>query len=699
MKLTLAEAAVGAGAVLEAPASMANAGALVARGYSIDSRTVAVGELFFAVRGERLDGHDFVAAAIQRGAVAAVVSRARVAALPDAALAAPLLIAEDPLIALQALAAHVRRQWGRRVIAVTGSAGKTTTKEAIAAALGAKFNVLKSQGNLNNTFGLPLQLLRLEAEHEVAVIEMGMNHSGEISALTRIAAPDWGVITNVGTAHIENFAEGQTGIARAKFELVGALPSNGVVFLNCGDPYVSQFGRDFPGRAVYFGSGHCADPQLLEATEDLAGLHLRFRAGEREGALTLRLLGAHNAANAMAGLAVALEAGVELDAAVKALESLTAGDKRGEVIEIGGATILNDCYNSNPEALRSMIRTLAARPAAGRRILVAGEMLEQGEHGPALHAACGRAAAEAGLDLVAGVGGNAEHLAAAACKGGVAALFLPNAEAAGRWLLQNLQAGDVVLVKGSRGVHLERAIEVVRNPARPVTPRTNIYVDGFNFFYGAAKDTPFKWVDIAKLCAAVLPGIDIGRIRYFTALVNPTPGDPSKRTRQEMYIRALETLPNLTVHKGHYLQSAVFMPLLNPPPPPASRQVEVLKMEEKGSDVNIATYMLVDAFRRDCDQLVVITNDSDLAETVRIINKELGIPVGIFNPHTTDTAARKTARTGKAAKAFPSIALRKVAKFVRDIRSDGPTCHMAVSQFPDTIAGAHGQVVRKPAGW
>jgi len=215
MKLTLAEAAIGAGAVLESPASINKAGALTASGYSIDSRTVCAGELFFAVRGERLDGHDFVEAALARGAIAAVVSQARVATLPDAALAAPLLITEDPLAALQALAAHVRRQWGRRVVAVTGSAGKTTTKEAVAMALGAGLNVLKSQGNLNNGFGLPLQLLRVEPEHDCAVIEMGMNHAGEIAALARIAAPDWGVVTNVGTAHIENFAEGQAGIARA----------------------------------------------------------------------------------------------------------------------------------------------------------------------------------------------------------------------------------------------------------------------------------------------------------------------------------------------------------------------------------------------------------------------------------------------------------------------------------------------------
>ena len=463
MILTLAEAAMGAGAVLEAPSSVVNAGAMVATGYSIDSRTIAAGDLFFAVRGERLDGHDFAAAAFERGAVAAVVSRARAATLPDAALSHPLLITEDPLLAMQSLASHVRRQWGRSVVAITGSAGKTTTKDAVAAALATRFHVLKSQGNLNNAFGLPLQLLRLMPEHEFAVVEMGMNHSGEIAALARIATPDWGVVTNIGTAHIENFAEGQAGIARAKFELISSLPANGIAFLNCDDAYAAQFGRDFSGRVVYFGSGPCADPQILSIAEDLNGLHVRLRAGEREASLTLHLLGAHNASNAVAGLAVALEAGVDLDAAAAALSSLCAGDKRGQVVEIAGATILNDSYNSNPEALRSMIRTLAARPAAGRRILVAGEMLELGEHGPLLHTACGRAAAEAGLDFVVAVQGNAEHLAAAAAAGGVASLFLPDAEAAGHWLTQNLRPGDVVLIKGSRGVHLERAIEIVRS--------------------------------------------------------------------------------------------------------------------------------------------------------------------------------------------------------------------------------------------
>ena len=469
MKLTLAEAALSCSAKLEAPASATGVGALTAQGYSIDSRTVAPGELFFAVRGERLDGHDFIAGALDRGAIAAVVSLARVASLPDKVLAAPLLIVEDPLQALQALAAHVRRHWGGRVVAVTGSAGKTSTKDAVATALAARFHVLKSHGNLNNGFGLPLQLLRLEPEHEFAVIEMGMNHAGEIAQLARIAAPDWGVITNVGAAHIENFPDGQTGIARAKYELVEALPASGVAFLNCDDRYVGQFGRDFAGKAVYFGAGPCADPQITAIHEpsvpEVAGLQIDILSEGQSATIRLPLLGRHNASNAVAALAVAREAGVPLNDAIQALETLTPGDKRGEVLTIAGATIINDSYNSNPEALQSMIQALAARPAP-RRILVAGEMLELGSHAQALHAACGRAAAEAGIDIIVGVRGNAEHLVLAATDAGVtgvAAIFLPDAEAAGAWLKENLQPGDVVLIKGSRGVRLERAIEVLRS--------------------------------------------------------------------------------------------------------------------------------------------------------------------------------------------------------------------------------------------
>lgn len=227
-------------------------------------------------------------------------------------------------------------------------------------------------------------------------------------------------------------------------------------------------------------------------------------------------------------------------------------------------------------------------------------------------------------------------------------------------------------------------------------PKTNIYVDGFNLYYGAAKHTPYKWLNLEALCSSVLPGIDIHRIRYFTALVKPMPGDLQIRQRQETYIRALETLPNLTVHLGHYLSSHVSMPLVTPPP----RFATVLKMEEKGSDVNIATYMLVDAFRSDCEQLVVITNDSDLAEPVRIINKELKIPVGIFNPQTNDTAIRRARTKGKPViPAKASVELKRYARFYRPITSEGPTSHMALSQFPDVVIDAKGKRIHKPSVW
>lgn len=465
MRLELRQAAHWCGAELEGAAE-----GVVAHGYSIDSRTIEAGELFFAVKGARFDGHDFVGAALERGAVAAVVSREMLDAVRDAAPGRLLVVVEDPLKALQQLAAAVRRDWGRqtgkRLIGITGSAGKTTTKEAVAKVLSAQFSVLKSQGNLNNEYGLPLQLLKIEPWHDVAVIEMGMSRAGEITALAHIAAPNWGVVTNVGTAHAQNFADGVSGIARAKYELVEALPTHGIAFLNCDDTRVSQFGRDFRGKAVYYGRGPCADPRAESITLLGAdGQTVEVRAGEQHATLRLRLLGEHNAANAMAAIAVGVEAGISLEECCAALAELAPEDKRGQVLTIGGATVINDCYNSNPEALKAMIRTLAALPVGykGRRILVAGAMLELGPQSAESHAECGRAAGEAGIDLIAAVNGDAESLADAAKKAGARAEFFETPEQTGQWLHETARAGDVVLLKASRGVRLERALDAWRN--------------------------------------------------------------------------------------------------------------------------------------------------------------------------------------------------------------------------------------------
>jgi UDP-N-acetylmuramoyl-tripeptide--D-alanyl-D-alanine ligase len=429
-----------------------------ATGYSIDTRTLLPGDLFFAIRGERYDAHDFVAAALGRGARGAVVARSKVTDLLDLAHNHTLLIVDDPLLALQTLAAAVRRHWNKRVIGVTGSAGKTTTKEAVAEVLASRFAVLKSQGNLNNEFGMPLQLLKLEPEHDVAVIEMGMSHAGEIAALARIAHPDWGVITNVGSAHAQNFPDAVAGIARAKYELVQSLPSSGVAILNCDDPFVGQFGRDFHGRSIYFGLGPCADPRASNIEELGAdGVRFQVTAGQEEATVTLALLGRHNIWNAMAAIAAGLEAGIPLAECALAAGRLRPPDKRGEVLRIAGATIINDCYNSNPEALKSMIATLASMPAA-RRILIAGEMLELGPESARLHRDCGRVAAESGIDLIVGVRGNAQSIVDAAREAGALAIFLPSPQEAGEWLKGELRANDAVLLKASRGVGLEQAL-------------------------------------------------------------------------------------------------------------------------------------------------------------------------------------------------------------------------------------------------
>jgi len=428
----------------------------IASGYSIDSRTLQPGELFFAVRGERLDGHDFVEAAIAKGAVGAVVSKGQLARYPEKTR---LLAADDPLVALQQLGAAVRRLWGGPLIAVTGSAGKTTTKEAIAHVLTTRHRVLKSQGNLNNQFGMPLQLLKLEPEHELAVIEMGMSHGGEITELARLAQPNCGVVTMVATVHLE-FFDSIAAIARAKYELIKSLPAGGIAVLNADDEYVSQFGRDFHGRVVTFGVHKPADVSArnIEWRGPLGSAFDLVSDGQQARA-TLPLLGEHNIYNALAAVAVGLQYGVSLGEAAESLATLSAGDKRGELLSYASATIINDCYNSNPKALDSMVRSLAQMPAQ-RRIVVAGEMLELGPSAEAMHRECGRHMASDGIEVLLGVRGLAKAMVEDASAAGMHAEFVDRPEDAGEWLRREIKAGDVVLLKASRGVRLERALEV-----------------------------------------------------------------------------------------------------------------------------------------------------------------------------------------------------------------------------------------------
>ncbi len=425
------------------------------QGYSIDSRTVRSGELFFAVKGERLDGHDFVAVALESGAAAAVVRKDQ---LERYAGKTPLLVVDDTLVALQSLATAVRKLWGRPLIGVTGSAGKTTTKEAIAHVLGSRFHVLKSEANFNNHFGLPLMLLKLEPEHDVAVIEMGMSHAGEICALAKIAQPEVGVVTNVAPVHLEFFAS-LADIARAKYELIEALPPNGTAVINADDEYVSQFGRGFRGRVVRYGVSSDANIRAENVrSRGAAGSEFDVVIGTAREHAQLPLVGEHNIVNALAAVAVGVDRGLRPADAVAALATLTPADKRGQVLQVGNITVINDCYNSNPKALRAMVDALAAMPAK-RRIVVAGEMLELGPVGEAMHREAGQHIAEKKIDVLLAVRGMAQAMVQAASAAGCRAEFVETPEDAGKWLASEARDGDVVLLKASRGVKLEKALE------------------------------------------------------------------------------------------------------------------------------------------------------------------------------------------------------------------------------------------------
>jgi len=452
VKLTLAKIAEFVSAAGEFPREE------VAQAYSIDSRTIGPGQLFFAVKGERLDGHDFVGAALEQGAAAAVVRKDQLNHYPDRSR---LLAVDDTLVALQTLATAVRKVWGKPLVGVTGSAGKTTTKEAIAHVLGARFRVLKSEGNFNNHFGLPLMLLKLEPEHDVAVIEMGMSHAGEIRALAKIAQPEIGVVTNVAPVHLE-FFDSVAGIARAKYELIESLPAGGTAVLNADDEYVSQFGRDFKGKVITYGTRATADIRAENVqTRGAEGSEFDVvMAGHREHA-RLPLVGEHNILNALAAVAVGLVHGLKPSEAVGALATLAPPDKRGQVVQLGNIAVINDCYNSNPKALHAMVDALAAMKAA-RQIVVAGEMLELGPAAAEMHRAAGRHIAEKKIDVLLGVRGLAQDMVDSARQAGMTAEFAATPEAAGEWLARETRDGDVVLLKASRGVKLEKALETWR---------------------------------------------------------------------------------------------------------------------------------------------------------------------------------------------------------------------------------------------
>ncbi len=419
-------------------------------GWSVDSRTLRPGDLFFALKGPRYDGHDFVAQALARGAVGAVVER------PIAGVQGPQLIVPDTQTALETAAGWARRHYSGRVVAVTGSAGKTTTKDLIAVLLAVAMPVAKTEKNLNNHVGVPLTLLRLPESTRVAVLEIAMNHAGEIRRLAGLARPHIGVVTNVGHAHLGFFGS-LDEVALAKRELIEALPPDGVAVLNADDPRVAAFARHHAGPVVTFGFSPEADVRAEDV--ELGADGTRFRVAGVP--FQCSLLGRHSVRNVLAALAVARLFGLEPETLRQAVADFEPPQMRGRRFTHQGVTILDDCYNANPEAVRAMLETLARIPAR-RRIAVLGEMLELGQWSEALHRQTARAVLECGVDLLVGIRGAARFLVEEAVRSGMppgAAFFFEQPTEAGRFLAGVLEAGDAVLFKGSRAVGVEKALE------------------------------------------------------------------------------------------------------------------------------------------------------------------------------------------------------------------------------------------------
>ncbi len=413
--------------------------------WSIDTRTLPAGALYIPLKGDTHDGHNFLEAAAQRGATAALVDDRNWPEMPGMRL----IRVADTLAALQQLAARARRKITYPLVAITGSAGKTTTKETVAALTGAARN----EGNLNNHIGLPLSLLRLNANAQCAVLEMGMNHADEIRFLADIARPNIGLVTNVGTAHIENFS-GIEGIALAKRELIEELGPEGVAVLNYDDPRVRAFAEIHPGRVVNYGIEQGADVRAENVQITATGSTFHIHGTPFE----IQLPGKHGVSNVTAAVAVGSILGIPLSTMAEAARSLQSGKMRGERLTHNGITILNDCYNSNPEAAKAMLDTLAAMPGQ-RKIAVLGEMLELGVWAEKMHAEVGAHAAAIGIDVVVAIRGAARHLAAAAAKAGVETHFFEEPATAGDALRTIARQGDVVLCKGSRGTRVEKALE------------------------------------------------------------------------------------------------------------------------------------------------------------------------------------------------------------------------------------------------
>ncbi len=427
-------------------------------GISTDSRKIGIGELFIPLKGERFDGHDYINEVLDKGA--AVVLTEKDLELKEK----PYIIVENTLTALQSIASYYKSKFGVKVVAVTGSSGKTTTKDMVAAVLGRKYNVLKTQGNLNNAIGLPLTLLNLNSEHQIAVLEMGMNSLGEIERLADIARPQMGIISNVGTAHIENL-KSRENILKAKTEIFTYFKEGCVAVINGDNDMLKTFEED-RFRIIRYG---IEKHNSLRATNvvDNAEEGVQFDITVKGSSYTLRVPvpGIHNVYNALSAAAVGLELGMDMDEIRLGLLDFRPSKLRMEIFETKmGIKVVNDVYNANPDSMCAAISSLLGFRSQGRIAAVLGDMLELGEMTSDLHKTVGKHINNTGIDLLVTVGSLSKDIALGALDEGYKGMiycYESNSDAINS-LPNILMPKDTVLVKGSRGMKMEEIVEFLR---------------------------------------------------------------------------------------------------------------------------------------------------------------------------------------------------------------------------------------------
>ncbi|MBN2008137.1 UDP-N-acetylmuramoyl-tripeptide--D-alanyl-D-alanine ligase [candidate division KSB1 bacterium] len=425
------------------------------RKFVIDSRKIAPGDVFIAIRGERFDGHEFLPQIFENGAAAAVVDRHW---SENNSVHGACIIVDDTLFALQEVAHTYRRKLSIPVIALTGSNGKTTTKEMIGAVLSQKWDILKTQGNLNNHVGVPLTLLELNDAHEIAVIEMGTNHFGEIKRLAEIAEPTHGLITNIGPAHLEFFGSLE-GVAKAKTELWDFLRTHDrKIFVNIDDPLL-EANMAAPGDYVTFGFESDADIGAEYLGSNPMGCP-KIRMKQTD--IQLQIPGLHNIHNALAASAIGLEFGLCMDDIRNALEQFKPTSKRMEVVNVRGITVINDCYNANLASVKKALHTLKEMKTSGKRIAVLADMLELGDSSQAHHRAVGEYAAAMAIDALYAFGPESKQTADAATAAGISNVnHYDDKSGLIKDVKNHVTAGDIVLIKGSRGMAMEEVTQAL----------------------------------------------------------------------------------------------------------------------------------------------------------------------------------------------------------------------------------------------